>query len=140
MLRVQGCDGCTLIARSGRNPRTAWNKVNAAYVQDGKARLYIPKRITPYLTLEVRHPQGYSAGGASPFVAFGGSWVKGFWKPKLCWGNYIGASGTRIHIQVTQRKKRPYPGSPRETVLYAHLKGLPRWSGAGVNGTPWCGA
>jgi hypothetical protein len=99
--------------------------------------------MTSSLTLEVEHPEGLGAGNAVAFVAF--NWRKSGYdfpgSPKrvgeICWGSQMGAKQT-MRIVVTRSRVKIYVGEPKTTVLHAHLKGLPRKAGAGVNGTPGC--
>ena len=142
-LRVKGCEGCVFVAHNGRNPSRAWNDIAVSdIVLKGKAMLIVPTRITPTLTLEVKHPKGYGSGGATPFVAF--QWVR-YANPypggpkrygEICWGSSMGEEQT-LNIAVTKAKGRDYPGGPKVIIIRAHVRGLPKKAGAGINGTPW---
>lgn len=143
-LRVKGCDGCVFVAHNGSKPSKAWNDVAVSdIVLNGKAMLIVPTRMTPTLTLEVKHPKGYTSGGATPFVAF--QWLR-YTNPypggpkrygEICWGRKMGEEQT-LNIAVTKAKARDYPGGPKVTIIRAHLQGLPKNAGAGINGTPSC--
>lgn len=143
-LKVEGCDNCIFIVHNGRNSDKAWNEVTStAPVTEGKASFRVRSKITPYLSLEVVHPEGYSSANAVAFVAFG--WkkystrfpgAKG-WYGDICWGKRKGPTAT-LNIVVTEYLGRFPPNTPKQPFIRARLEKLPQRAEAGVNGTPGC--
>ena len=143
-LNVEGCDGCVFVVHNGRNIEMAWNEVTStAPVIDGRTTFRVRSKITPYLSLEVVHPDGYASENAVAFVAFG--WekystrfpgAKG-WYGDICWGKHKSRTAT-LNIVVTEYLGRFPPNTPEQPFIRARLKRLPKRAEAGVNGTPGC--
>lgn len=143
-LNVDGCEGCVFVVHNGRNVERAWDEAaRSTPVTDGTATVRVRRKMTPYLSLEVVHPLGYSSENAVPFVAF--DWdkystqfpgAKG-WYGDICWGKRKGPKAT-LNIVVTEYLGAFPPGTPKQPFIRARLAKLPKRAEAAVNGTPGC--
>ena len=143
-LNVEGCEGCVFVVHNGKNSERAWDEITESTpVTDGQTTFRVRRKITPYISLEVKHPLGYSSENAVPFVAFG--WhkystqfpdAKG-WYGDICWGKRKTATAT-LNVVVTEYPGAFPPGTEKQTFIRARLAKLPKRAEAGVNGTPGC--